>query len=519
MPIFCPPELAATPEAPGRHVRKPTTVRRNACVGFVIALCLSCASPGHTQTLAQRDWAGSGVSIQRWWPRGIFYRIDPARFQDSTGTGVGDIAGIAQRMEYIQALGVDAILLQPAPGDPPITPNAAGIDDVARSAVDHHLRLVVALPAPDSQAAAADQQLLGLARAWFTQGVAGLYIPTPAFAKVDGAAHVADLLHQLHALAASFPGERILLAEAPPPGAEDALTHALQQNVQLTASPSIRVAQGAGQSAAVAASLRAQLSADLGSVNPLLVADRVQAQSSPEVQAGLDRSVAAILLASRAAVILDYGQELGILPSTTAPPLMQWTPVNHTLKPAPQKVVAEQGPPPSTAFHPFVPPLPRNFFPPPPMPEVFPTDHPVNVVPLTPNEMPGFTNGDATLLQAVNAATANAAIEGADPESLENFYRHLIQMHHDSATLRDGAQTFLDQDAEGAVVWLRQPPAGRSGGTNIVACNLSQRPLVLSPDALHLHAAAFRTLLGTVRREGANIILAPDTVFLGEPAR
>ncbi len=48
-----------------------------------------------------------------WWRTGIFYQIYPRSFQDSGNDGVGDIAGIIQRLPYLSTLGVDAIWLSP----------------------------------------------------------------------------------------------------------------------------------------------------------------------------------------------------------------------------------------------------------------------------------------------------------------------------------------------------------------------------------------------------------------------
>ena len=48
-----------------------------------------------------------------WWRHGTFYQIYPRSFQDTNGDGVGDIAGIIDRLPYLQALGVDAIWLSP----------------------------------------------------------------------------------------------------------------------------------------------------------------------------------------------------------------------------------------------------------------------------------------------------------------------------------------------------------------------------------------------------------------------
>ncbi|MES2289831.1 MAG: alpha-amylase family glycosyl hydrolase [Pseudomonadota bacterium] len=48
-----------------------------------------------------------------WWEQGVVYQVYPRSFQDSDGDGVGDLAGVESRLDYIAALGVDAIWLSP----------------------------------------------------------------------------------------------------------------------------------------------------------------------------------------------------------------------------------------------------------------------------------------------------------------------------------------------------------------------------------------------------------------------
>ncbi len=48
-----------------------------------------------------------------WWAHALTYEIYPRSFADSNGDGVGDLNGIAERLEYLKALGVDAIWIAP----------------------------------------------------------------------------------------------------------------------------------------------------------------------------------------------------------------------------------------------------------------------------------------------------------------------------------------------------------------------------------------------------------------------
>ncbi|HXL43578.1 MAG TPA: alpha-amylase family glycosyl hydrolase [Gaiellaceae bacterium] len=48
-----------------------------------------------------------------WWRDAVVYQIYPRSFQDADGDGVGDLRGIAERLDYLVWLGVDAFWLSP----------------------------------------------------------------------------------------------------------------------------------------------------------------------------------------------------------------------------------------------------------------------------------------------------------------------------------------------------------------------------------------------------------------------
>lgn len=87
-----------------------------------------------------------------WWQSGIVYQIYPRSFQDSNGDGVGDLAGIIDRLDYLVWLGVDAIWLSPVYPSPMadfgydvsdyvgIDPLFGSLDDFSRLVDEAHRR-------------------------------------------------------------------------------------------------------------------------------------------------------------------------------------------------------------------------------------------------------------------------------------------------------------------------------------------------------------------------------------------
>lgn len=54
-----------------------------------------------------------GENRRSWWHDAVFYQIYPRSFFDSNNDGNGDLRGISEKLDYIKALGVDAIWICP----------------------------------------------------------------------------------------------------------------------------------------------------------------------------------------------------------------------------------------------------------------------------------------------------------------------------------------------------------------------------------------------------------------------
>ncbi|WP_187977464.1 glycoside hydrolase family 13 protein [Mycetocola sp. JXN-3] len=57
--------------------------------------------------------AAGDTTAPEWWRSAVIYQIYPRSFADANGDGVGDLAGIASRMDALENLGVDAVWLSP----------------------------------------------------------------------------------------------------------------------------------------------------------------------------------------------------------------------------------------------------------------------------------------------------------------------------------------------------------------------------------------------------------------------
>ncbi|KAA0022889.1 glycoside hydrolase family 13 protein [Antrihabitans cavernicola] len=58
------------------------------------------------------------ADAESWWKNAIFYQVYPRSFSDANGDGTGDLAGVRDKLGYLELLGVDAIWLCPVMRSP-----------------------------------------------------------------------------------------------------------------------------------------------------------------------------------------------------------------------------------------------------------------------------------------------------------------------------------------------------------------------------------------------------------------
>jgi len=139
--------------------------RALARVMLCLSTCLAAAgapagaqAQGMLSALRPAAAAASSRHADPWWRHAVIYEIYPRSFQDSNGDGVGDLNGIAQRLPYLQELGVDAIWIAPFYPSPqvdfgydisdyravdPQYGTLADFDRLVAQAKQHHIRVIL----------------------------------------------------------------------------------------------------------------------------------------------------------------------------------------------------------------------------------------------------------------------------------------------------------------------------------------------------------------------------------------
>ena len=85
-----------------------TKIVRRWIVSTSLLLCLCITVPAAFPQQKPIDAEG-----HQWWQHAVFYEVYPRSFADSYNDGIGDLNGIASKLDYLKDLGVDAIWITP----------------------------------------------------------------------------------------------------------------------------------------------------------------------------------------------------------------------------------------------------------------------------------------------------------------------------------------------------------------------------------------------------------------------
>ena len=78
-------------------------------------------TPEKQHTAADGSGTVTSEAIDReWWKEAVVYQIYPWSFNDTDGDGIGDLAGIVEKLDYIEDLGVDVVWLNPVYESPQV---------------------------------------------------------------------------------------------------------------------------------------------------------------------------------------------------------------------------------------------------------------------------------------------------------------------------------------------------------------------------------------------------------------
>jgi hypothetical protein len=256
---------------------------RAAVVWVMVGVCVWMQG----QTLAQPGWRGSGMNVSVWWKHAVVYAVDLHK-----GDG---LKGVMNRMDAMQALGADAVLLSGLQSG-----TAAGIDAAAgtmddfdavlREASNRSLRVLVEL-----KPATASVDVSGVARFWLSRGVAG-------FRLVSAEGDDGTQMRQLRAAAKSYVGERVMIGDAAQVNVAAAKGHGYD-GPQLVVDASIAVAPL--DVAAIRKAIEKNDAMSKAGVGVPMLATAEGAGGGPE----LGKVVATLLLSSRGGTMIREGQE------------------------------------------------------------------------------------------------------------------------------------------------------------------------------------------------------------------
>jgi alpha-glucosidase len=289
---------------------------------------------------------------------------------------------------------------------------------------------------------------------------------------------VHDVLRRMRAMVESYPGNRVLIGETYLPNTTALLPWygAAHDELQLPMDMLVGFhSEGGGpNSPNVALNLPhfrrtlTEMETELGSDWPLLVFDNHDNPRSWDRfgdgvhNADIARLIATVLLTTRASALMYYGEELGMQTDTPKRKEDVRDPIGITGWPREKGRDGERTPMPWDASTDF-----------------------------------GFSTAAQTWLPlGPDSAAVNVARESADPNSLLNWYRTLIEIRRANPTMHNGGIRMLDAQNPAVLSYVRTPAPG--GHALVVSLNFTGTAQTVHLDLapIGIASAAVKPLLG-----------------------
>ena len=572
-----------------------------------LVLVLSMAATG---LVAQTVVASGSAPVldNTWWKHAVIYEIYPRSFQDSNGDGIGDLNGITQRLDYLQALGVDAIWISPMYPSPQvdfgydisdyenIDPQYGTLKDFDRlmeEAKKRNIRVILDMvlnhtsdkdkwfiesassrknkkrdwyvwsdgkPGPNGTPVPpnnweslfggsaweympqtksfyyhkfykqqpdlnwrnpeVEKAMFGVMQFWLDRGVAGYRldaIPTlfedpqqrnePAtggtnaqgdpnldHVYTDNLPEVHDVMRRMRAMVAKYPGDRVLIGETYLPNtAELDKWYGGANKDELHLPMDMIVGFSNKLDANMFRARISEVETLVHGSQPLLVFDNHDNIRSWERygdgvhNVAIAKILATMLFTTRATALMYYGEELGMVTSTPTRVEDVRDPIGRTGWPNEKGRDGER--------------TPMQWDPTPPQ--------------------AGFSTSATTWLPvASNYKTVNVQTELADPNSLLNWHKNLIEMRRKRDAVRDGGMVMLDGTNPSVLSYVRTAPPGHHN--IVVALNMTAQPQKIALDLKDagIQQTAVKTLLtNEPSLQGAtttSITLPPFASWIGE---
>jgi alpha-glucosidase len=572
-----------------------------------LVLVLSMAATG---LVAQTVVASGSAPVldNTWWKHAVIYEIYPRSFQDSNGDGIGDLNGITQRLDYLQALGVDAIWISPMYPSPQvdfgydisdyenIDPQYGTLKDFDRlmeEAKKRNIRVILDMvlnhtsdkdkwfiesassrknkkrdwyvwsdgkPGPNGTPVPpnnweslfggsaweympqtksfyyhkfykqqpdlnwrnpeVEKAMFGVMQFWLDRGVAGYRldaIPTlfedpqqrnePATGGTnaqgdpnldhiytDNLPEVHDVMRRMRAMVAKYPGDRVLIGETYLPNtAELDKWYGGANKDELHLPMDMIVGFSNKLDANMFRARISEVETLVHGSQPLLVFDNHDNIRSWERygdgvhNVAIAKILATMLFTTRATALMYYGEELGMVTSTPTRVEDVRDPIGRTGWPNEKGRDGER--------------TPMQWDPTPPQ--------------------AGFSTSATTWLPvASNYKTVNVQTELADPNSLLNWHKNLIEMRRKRDAVRDGGMVMLDGTNPSVLSYVRTAPPGHHN--IVVALNMTAQPQKIALDLKEagIQQTAVKTLLtNEPSLQGAtttSITLPPFASWIGE---